>query len=321
MPSLKFIARRVSDRAFGTAFDRVIARAHARSHRTFLFFWNRGMGDIPLGLVPLFMRIRRELPAARIEVITRRELEAPFTLTGIDAVHVLPDLERESRVDLAAACTALGLDLTRFDATFDYPDPNRWLEGRRQAHAPRLSWNEAWDAKAGTLVPACDDRILIGAHVHSETARYYGYRKDWPAERWQELIARFPDREGVHWLLLGYEAQSDLSGDNVTDLRGRTDFPTLMSVVRNRCRVLVAPDSGILTMAYYLDAPFALDVVSLWSDPRQGVLRQGCPSPNPRLRHEAIVSPEEDIAQLPLETVHSAVRRALDSARRDARAP
>jgi len=194
---------------------------------------------------------------------------------------------------------------------FDYPDPNRWLVGRRREFAPRLSWNPRWDGLAEAVLPAANGGIVVAAHVHSETAGYYGYTKDWPPERWRELMARFPERRDVRWVLLGQHATSGYETAGAIDLRGRTDFPTLMSLIRSRCRVLIAPDSGILTMAYYLDAAFDLDAISLWSDPRQGVLRQECASPNPRLRHEPLVAPGEDLRNLPVEAVEAALRKAL----------
>ena len=311
MPSLKSIAYRLSDRAFGTAFDRALARAQRDPRKRFLFFWNRGLGDIALGLVPLFDRIRSQSPQARVAVITREELRIPFELAGTDEVHVLPGLAREARVDIAGACAALGLDAKSFAVVFDYPDPNRWLEGRRRDFPPKLRWNGAWDALSQSILAPAAGRVAIGAHVSSETARYYGYRRDWPAEAWQALFAQFPPSEGVQWVLLGYEAEPRYEGANLTDLRGRTDFPTLMSLIRNRLRVLVAPDSGILTMAYYIDAPFALDVISLWADPRQGVLRQECASPNSRLRHLPLFSPGEDIRNLAVADVAAALRACL----------
>jgi ADP-heptose:LPS heptosyltransferase len=314
MPSVRFLLRRASDRMFGTAFDRALEGTPS-SGTAFLFFWNRGMGDIALGLVPLFARIRRERPGSRIVVITRAELAAPFAMTDADEVRVLDGLEREARVDIGRACSRLGLARGDFDVVFDYPEPNRWLAGRRTEHPPRLAWKSAWDTLADAVMPPGDARIVIGAHVHSETAAYYGYGKDWPAERWRELMARLSERKDVRWLLFGRRAMPGYETTGALDLRGRTDFPTLMSVIRKRCRVLVAPDSGILTMAYYLDQPFDLEVVSLWSDPRQGVLLQGCASPNPRLHHAPLVAPGEELANLDVDAVEAALRGALDRVR------
>jgi ADP-heptose:LPS heptosyltransferase len=304
MPSVRFLARRFADRAFGTAFDRALARARGDARKGFLFLWNRGLGDIALGLVPLFTRIRREIPAVRIEVVTREELRAPFEMTGVDALHIVANLEREARIDIARAAPSLGLDPGGYAAIFDYPDPNRWLVGRRQDDPPRLAWIPAWDALAARFDPLPRGGRLIGAHVNSETVGYYGYVKDWPHASWQALFARFADDR---WVLFGNHPGERFEGNHILDLRGLTTFPELMSLIRNRCEALVAPDSGVLTMAYYLDADFALDVVSLWADPRQGILLQGCPSPNPRLRHTAVQSPGEDIRRLPVDDVARAL--------------
>jgi ADP-heptose:LPS heptosyltransferase len=315
MPSLKSIARRLSDRAFGTAFDHALTRSRHAPHNSFLFYWNRGMGDVALCIVPLFARIRREAPDARITVITRDELKAPFELTDVDDVHVLPGLQRETRIDLADACAALGLDIDDFGTVFDYPDPNRWLEGRRHEFPPKLSWNRAWDAHADRLMPTPGNLIVIGAHVHSETAGYYGYVKDWPAAAWQALFTRFENVERVHWVLLGRAPEPRYDGANISDMRGRTDLAELLSIVKNRCRLLIAPDSGVLTMVYYLDVAFPIDVISLWSDRRQGILRQGCGSPNPLLRHIPLYGAHEDIRNLPVAAVEGAVRASLAAER------
>jgi ADP-heptose:LPS heptosyltransferase len=311
MPSLKFLARRLCDRAFGTEFDRAITRARGDSRRAFLFYWNRGLGDIALGLVPLFLRVRNEFAQSRIEVITREELRPAFELAGVDAVHVVDGLARESRIDLAAAAPELGIELASFAATFGYPDPNRWLEGRRHEFPPVLAWNAGWDGLVDRFPEIAANRIVIGAHVNSETAGYYGYVKDWPAESWRALIASHEDDPRVQWLLFGNSAEPAMDGANVIDLRGRTTFAELMAIVRTRCRILVAPDSGVLTMAYYLDATFPLEVLSLWSDPRQGILLQDCPSPNGKLNHVALRGPGEDVRRLRVEDVERALCEAI----------
>jgi hypothetical protein len=315
MPSLSSLARRLSDRAFGTAFERTLERAARDPRAEYLFFWNRGLGDIALGLVPLFARVRARRPDARIVVATREELRVPFQMTDADEVHVLPRLEREARLGAMEICRPLRLDPRRFAAIFEYPDPNRWIEGKRREHPPRLRWVESWNARADALLPEDPAVTYVGVHVSSETARYYGYRKDWPAQQWQSLFRRFGEPR-LRFVLLGYERAEAFEGANLVDLRGRTDFATLMALVRHRLAVLVAPDSGVLTMAYYIDAPFDLQVISLWADPRQGVLRQECASPNPRLVHAPLAAPGEDITRLEVDAVAAALQRAL-AARRD----
>ena len=307
----KRFARALSDRVRGTEFDRTLSTAvRSRRHR-FVFGWNRGLGDIALGLVPLFLRIRAADPHARIEVVTRADLAQPFELAGVDAIHVVPELARGTAVDLSAIA---GADAVAFAD----PDPTRWLDGRRREHPPRLAWRAQWNALADGLVDDDPDVVTVGAHVASETAQYYGYVKDWPADRFGALFSRFPS--GVRFVLFGNEARATFTQPNLVDLRGRTSFLEVLSVLRNRCRVLVAPDSGVLTAAYYLDQAFPLDVISLWSDPRQGVLKQDCDSPNTLLRHVAIEGAGEDVRNIAVDTVSAALERAIFAARSPATA-
>jgi hypothetical protein len=309
--SPKAFFRRISDRLLGTALDRAVRRIARHPRGGLLICWNRGLGDIALCLVPIFARIRRDAPGARIAVVTRSELADPFSMTDADDVRVIASLARDDPISAARIRADTGLEPRDFAVLFTYPDPNRWLRGRRTEFPPVLAWNAAWDECAEHLVPAAPGVTTIGAHVGSETARYYGYDKDWPAAAWRELFARFAGRTDVRWLLLGAKAEPTYTHDNVVDLRGRTTFRELVSIVRNRCRILIAPDSGVLATAYFLDTRFPLDVVSLWSDPRQGILLQGCPSPNPLLRHVPLVGRDELAANIAVDDVEREVRAAL----------
>src|SRR4029453_2100024 len=276
--------RRVGDRVAGNALDRAVRRAMRGPKRDFLFCWNRGLGDVALCLVPIFARVRRDVPGARITVVTRPDLEEPFRLTDADRVVGIPGLARDTKLALPDL-THAGLEPERFAAVFTDPDVNRWLHGRRSEFPPVLRWDPAWDALAAPLVPSAPQKIRIGAHVSAETSAYYGYGKDWEPASWRTLFARTADLPHIEWLLLGHNAERRYEGAHVTDLRGRTRYLEMAAIIHRRCRLLVAPDSGVLATAYYLDARFSLDIISLWSDPRQGVLLQGCPSPNPLLRH------------------------------------
>jgi hypothetical protein len=309
--NVKRWSRVIGDRLRGTPFDRLVARATREGRREFAFAWNRGLGDIALGLVPLFAQIREAIPASRIVVFTRADLMQAFSLTAADAVHAVPDLERDRRIDVRAEAARMQVPLASDAVVIDDPDPTRWLEGRRQLHPPVLRWRDGFNTEADTLVPHFADEIVIGAHVASETAQYYGYVKDWPAERWQALISRFPPSRRVRWLLFGHARGDAFVQSNVVDLRGRTSFLALLAIVRTRCRVLIAPDSGVLTAAYYLQGDAPLDVISLWSDPRQGVLKQRCASPNPNLRHTALVGRNEDVRNLTVDDVAAAIEAVI----------
>ena len=300
------LTRALSDRVRGTAFERTLRDASRSGRHRFLFAWNRGLGDIALGLVPLFLRIREADPRSRIEVVTREDLAQPFELANVDAIHVVPGLARGAPVDVSPLAS-------RDAVVFADPDPTRWLEGRRREFPPRLRWRADWNALCEGIVAAAPGVVTVGAHVASETAQYYGYVKDWPAEHFESLFARFPS--GVRFVLFGNAADRPYAQSNIVDLRGRTSFLELLSTIRNGCRVLIAPDSGVLTAAYYLDDAFPLDVISLWSDPRQGILKQGCDSPNAKLRHVALRGPREDVRNITVDTVAAALERALADAR------
>jgi hypothetical protein len=309
--NVKRWSRLLADRVQGDAFDRALRIAARADRREFAFAWNRGLGDIALGLCPLFARIRARMPDSRITVLTRADLADAFRLTDADRIVVIPGLARGAPVDLVAAARALDVPLAAGATLFADADPTRWLEGRRREHPPILHWNPEWDAMADALVASADGVVTIGAHVASETARYYGYVKDWPATAWGELIARFPAGRGMRWVLFGHTAEAAFPQANVCDLRGRTDFLELLAVLRTRCRILVAPDSGVLTMAYYLAGRVPLHIVSLWSDPRQGVLKQDCASPNPLLRHTSLVGRDEDVRNIAVAEVAAAIEEAL----------
>jgi len=86
-------------------------------------------------------------------------------------------------------------------------------------------------------------------------------------------------------------------------LRGKTHLLSLLSIVKNKLDYLVVPDSGLLSLTYYLDAVFPLKMVSLWSDPRQGVLKQNVASPNPDLLHIPLIGQDESVANISVEHV------------------
>jgi len=291
----------------GNELDRILERAARARARRFLVFWNRGLGDIALGLYALFARIRTAVPDAEISVLTRSDLADAFALFDVQRVVVDPALERGERDGYANARARLGLRAADFDVVLERPDPTRWLAAQLGSVVPRLAWRPEHDALCRTFALA-DGGAYVGVHVSAETARFYGYVKDWPAESWR---AFFDGMAGERCVLFGYAPEPPFGAAGLVDLRGRTTLLEMLAIVKNRCRVLVAPDSGVLTMAYYLDCAFPLTVVSLWSDPRQGVLKQGVASPNPLLRHVPLVGADEDVRRIPVADVLARVHEAL----------
>lgn len=302
---------RLRDRLIGNEFERAMRRSANRTSPRVLLYWNRGLGDIALGLCAVIDRIRAEFPRSRISVITRSDLEQAFAMTTVDEVLVWPGLLRGDQQGFKQSCAALGVAPSHFDIVLDRPDPTAWLADRLGQFVPRLRWLPQWNALADRFDAISDDRPVIVAHVSAETGQFYGYVKDWPSQHWRELFARISARRSVQWLLVGHAQPEQFDGNDVVDLRGRTSLLEVMAILRNRAQILVAVDSGILSTIYYLDQQFPLAVVSLWSDPRQGILKQAVASPNRLLRHRHLVGDGEDVRLLGVERVTAAVEEAL----------
>lgn len=308
--------RGIGDRIAGDPYERALAGAARARKRRVVYFWNRGLGDIALGLVPMFARAAERLPGAAIEVVTRADLEEPFRLTAATRIHVVPGLERAERVGAGIACARLPADPRADALAIDAPDPTRWLAAAgRRATPPRFHWESRYDALAEPLVDRSDPRPWIAVHASTETAQHYRYVKDWPTASWRELFREAARRHDLRFVLLGHAAVPRYDEPNVIDLRGRTGFLEMLALIRARCAALVAPDGGVLNAAYFLDADFPLTVVSLWSDPRQGLLKARAPSPNPRLVHAPLLGAGEDVRAIPVADVLAAIEVALPPAR------
>ncbi len=307
--------RFLHDRLLGTAFDRAVARAHRTGSHRFLLGWNRGLGDVGLGLTPFLERLRREFADARLEAITRADLEPVFRLAGADAVHVVPGLARGQPLDVPTRAKALGLDLAAFGAVLAQPDPRRWSRTVPDDIAPRLHWDGRHDALAARFEEVAPGVPWVVVHAHSGTSGFYRYTKDWPAERWPQLFAHVRERLPARFLLVGEAGGPAIAGDGVVDLRGRATLLEVLALTGERASAVVAPDSGILSILYLLDWQRDLDIVSLWADPRQGVLKLGHPSPNTRLRHYPLLGREERVANVTVEQVAGALLACLERPR------
>ncbi len=311
--SLKRRLRRLRDRLLGTELERGLRRVADTARPRVLLFWNRGLGDIALGLCALFASVREALPGAQITVVTRPDLEEAFRLTEVDTVLASPELQRGDKHGFARACAHLKIDMSDYDLVFGRPDPSAWLAADSVGRfVPRMHWRGEWDALAERFPEVRHAAgIVIAVHASAETSRFYGYVKDWPAECWRALIERLAGDGRVRWVLFGHAQRERFDLPGVVDLRGRTGLLDVLSLIRNRAQVLVAVDSGILNVAYYLDEQFPLEVVSLWSDPRQGILKHDVGSPNCGLRHVALVGEGEDVRRIGVDEVEAALRAAI----------
>ena len=312
------LIRRLLDNHFGNAWDRMIDRARRRRLRRFLLLWNRGLGDIALGLCQVVDEIRDQVPDADITVITRSDLAEPFRLLAVDHVIVDAALRRDQPEPIKAVLQRLGIDRAGYDVVLSKIDPTRWFRDRPRAR-PELAWLPAFDALARRFdhhfVADVDSQAgaptYVGIHVQCETASFYSYRKDWPLAAWNSLLDRLSTRPGLRFVLFGINADVTFDREGCIDLRGRTSFLEMMAVIKDRCAVLVAPDSGVLTMTYYLGDQFPIGVVSLWADPRQGILKQGAASPNRLLAHIPLSSVDEQVASIGVDAVVVAIDRVM----------
>ncbi|MCB1109850.1 MAG: hypothetical protein KDK64_02625 [Chlamydiia bacterium] len=287
-------------------FDKLLKKMVREEKRRFLVVWNRGLGDIPLGLYALVHRIRRYIPHASITFMTRKDLAEAFTMLEGVQVIVGEKWKRGQSFDVEETLKEHALSGNMFDVVLEKPDPTRWLKWQLGTLVPRLQWQNKWDAlvERYALDP---EETYIGCHVQTETGVHYGYEKNWDLPSWQALFNKIQEEKKGKILLFGMEKTPAFLMDHIIDLRGETNLFEMLSLIKNCCRYLVAPDSGVLSIAYYVDAHYPIRVVSLWADPKQGVLRQNVDSPNTQLEHIPLHGKNDHVANISVHTVYHAL--------------
>ncbi|MDE3055624.1 MAG: UTP--glucose-1-phosphate uridylyltransferase [Verrucomicrobiota bacterium] len=280
--------------------DVMLRRLAKRGGKRILLCWNRGLGDIALGLYAIVHRIQEKIEGAEITFLTRSNLEEGFSLLENVKVLALPHWKRGEKAALPAMLEGLGVDAKSFDLIIEAPNPTAWVAWQRGKLVPRLCWKKEWDDLWQTF-PLDPATIYVGIQPLAETE--YGLWRNWPLERWKELIHLLGRVTNVKVLLFGFSPTPDFLAPHVIDLRGKTNLATLLSMIKNRCHALVLPDSGILAMVYYLSIAFPIHIISLWGDTNHGILKQAVPSPNPLLSHTALTGKLRDLSALSAETV------------------
>jgi len=280
--------------------DWKVKRCAKRGGKKILLGWNRGLGDIALGLYAIVHRIREWIPDAEITFLIRENLQEGFSMLDGVKTLVAPDWKRGAKGNVKRALHLLKVDPRSFDLILENPSPTDWVAWQRGNLVPRLKWNLVHESlwKKFNLP---EEMIYIGVQVVAETN--YGLWRNWPLAKWEELFARLEKWENVRILLFGFGDTPVFSHPHVIDLRGKTTLFELLSLVKHKCRFLILPDSGILSMVYYLDVSFPIQVISLWADPTHGILKQAVPSPNPQLCHHPVIAFFRDLSTLPVETV------------------
>lgn len=286
-------------------FDKLLEGAAKDNAKKFLIVWNRGLGDIPLGLYALIVRVKAFIPDAEITFITRKELVPAFDLLEDARAITVPLWERGKQISIGKTITELNLSGT-YDLLIENVNPTKWLSWQAGKITPKLRWDNEHDNlwRRFGLDPGL---FYIGAHINTETSQFYGYRKDWPVENWKMLFDRLLERPDIRLILFGLKKTGGFNHPSIHDLREDTGLLEMLSIIKNHCRILIAPDGGILTLAYYLDVQFPITVVSLWSDPNQGVLKQAVASPNKLLKHLPLIGRDNDISTIRAEDVLNSI--------------
>ncbi|MEI8300557.1 MAG: glycosyltransferase family 9 protein [Chlamydiota bacterium] len=265
---------------FPNPFDRLLKTWNKEGKKSILICWNRGLGDVALGLYGLCVQIRRVIPDVSITFLTREDLAKAMDL--LEGVKVLVSKEMKRGVPFITQelLNHLGKQESDFDCILEKIDTKKWLCWQLGKLTPKLKWNASWDS----LIKRFDlekNKTYLGVHVSSETSAYYRYEKNWSFAKFDHLFNKVIQATDQKIILFGMTPDEHFKHPRIIDLRGQTDFLEMIALIKNCCSHLLAPDSGVLSIAYYLEGHFALRAVSLWADPRQGILKQKVASPNP----------------------------------------
>jgi ADP-heptose:LPS heptosyltransferase len=269
--------------------DSLLEKAAKKNHKTFLLGWNRGLGDIPLGLYAIVHRIKWFIPDAKVSFMIRPSLKEGFSLFK-DVRTIVAPWKRGDHYSVKKTLLDLKID-KKFDVIIEKPDPTYWVKWQLNMLQPKLSWENEYDEYHKKF--ELPEGKFIAVQTHSDTS--HSPWRDWKEDRWEELFKRLGRKKNIKVLLLGIDKKREFKNKCLIDLRGKTSLLEVLSIIKNRCSHLIVPDGGILSLTYFLQNPFPIKIVSLWCE-CQGILKQNVDSPNPLLSHEPIVRKKmEDI--------------------------
>lgn len=292
---LKKILRKI----LPSPFESLLASALKRSSKRFLLGWNRGLGDIPLGLYAIVQRIKWFIPDAKITFMIRPSLAEGFLLFPQVKVIIAPHWKRGEKYSVKATLAELNIPKNEFDVIIEKPDPTYWVSYQIGRVRPYLVWKEQFD---GLFEKFGLNRELsyVAVQPHSDTN--HSPWRDYPEKRWAELFSILESKENVKIILFGLEKKGDFKSSSIIDLRGETSILEVLSIVKNRCQYGVFPDGGILSLLYFINVNFPINIVSLWAD-IQGVLKQNVESPNKLLKHFPIVRTKASFVEIDPEEI------------------
>jgi len=265
-----------------------------REDARILFFWNRGLGDIPLELFALKKKLLEKCPRATLEVVTREDLKEGFLLLGQLKIYTTPLLVRNTPVPLAEVYRQLSIHPTDYDLILTSPDPTYWLKEQKGHLIPKLQWSSAFEKLIPLTAPT---NLFAFLHLDSETV--YGFEKNLPESTWNRLLA-YLNNKGYTTVALGAKKDHRFT-ECAIDLRGKTTLFEFISLMLNSKGIFIGPDSGLLNMLYFLDVEHPLYLISYWANTHVGLFKQNVASPNPHLTHHPILAPIGQLNQLQLE--------------------
>lgn len=287
--------------------DQLAIQWKKEERKNILILWNRGLGDIPLWLYGLTFQIKSIINDCQITFLTREELKEPFMM--LEGVKSLPSntIKRGQDVDVSFELSKHNLNFSDFDLFLEKIEPKKWLKWQRGSIIPKL--------RAPSVLPNLFDKFnlptepLIAIHVSSETSNFYTKEKNWPLESFQTLFEKIIKEFSFKIILFGNEQKEDFKLDNVIDLRGKTTFFEMVSIIKHKCFALIAPDSGVLCSIYYLDLNFPIHVISLWGDPNVGVLKQKVRSPNKQLVHIPLIGKNKEVKNIEVDKIIAVIKK------------
>jgi len=250
------------------------------SNANIAFFWNRGLGDIPLELYSFKETILKFCPKARLCVITREDLKEGFMLLEGLTVYTSALLKRKEEEDYEAIFTSLNLNKDAFDHIFYKPDPAYWVAKEKKVQTPKLHWDQSFETKAYLL----EGKHYAFLHLNSETV--YGFEKNLSKAQWQTILQDLKEKNYTT-VALGASCDSfDLSCD--IDLRGKTSLFDIITHLLNSSSIFIGPDSGLLNILYFLNIQTPLKLISYFGNTNVGILQNNHPSPNSLLQFEKV---------------------------------
>ncbi len=267
--------------------DSILRRAKKKQLKHFLLCWNRGLGDIALGLYSIVYRIYQYVPDAKITFLVRKNLEEGFYFLKNVNVLAAPDWERKKEFNLTETLSLLNLNKKDFDVIIEKPDPTYWVRWQKGKIIPKLEWNNKFD-DLFLKFNLEDQYKYIAVQPFGETD--YNTWRNWPFERWEAFFDEIDKRKNMKVILFGFDPNPIFNNKCIVDLRGKTKLSDIFSIIKNKCSYAIFTDSGLLSFLYYLNVSFPIRVITLWSNPRHGILKQNVISPNNLLEHFPLIS-------------------------------